>query len=459
LFLSITMRPSRQHLLQLAIACLALFILFIAWMVITHGGTSVGFDFRSYLAGAHIVAAGGNPYHRLALAIQQSGVTGSSFNSSVYVYPPLFALLLAVPLHLGMSDYGVWLLWSIVNLVTLLWAASEMSLVLRQRRDLVLTCVFATALVLVDAMKYDIDLGQTDLFITALVVIAIGLWLRRNPWAALALGVAIAIKPTMALILLVWLWKGDWWTAARGTVASIALVVLPFAIVGLTALHDYMNFLVHWKAFGADAEIVNQSIYGMLLRLFTLSSYVKPHIAPLINAPVLIWPLRVMLIAAALYWWLHHVPRARAQSPALGFAECLLALPLIVLVSPLAEDIHVCIIAPTMVGFRYLAASQRLWRLPAAWVQWVTLVIGSIPRFRDLIYPDQLVLFPLQTDPHVGNLVALFRSGLLLWMTVATFIASASILRATRTQMVPVEAEAHIEPSPVPVLAVVIESL
>ena len=414
------------------------------WTHASGPGAHAGTDYHAYLTGARQVATGQNPYH--VLVAQQVDGTGA-LNAHGYVYPPLLALLLAIPVLMGLPDTQIWLLWSIVNVAAVIWMGWELQHFLGfSRRPLALdaatrrwyawamTLCFATAALFPAIVTYDLWLGQADLLMAALAVGACGLWLRGHAWAAVGvLAVAIAIKPTMALILLVWLWKGDWRTALRGALVASALVAFSFVPVGFTALRDYITFFLHWNTFHGNAEYINQSPYGMLLRLFTSNPYTQP----LFVAAWLVTPLRLVAVVGAIWLWLRAVPRQPATNPAIGLSETLLALPLIILLSPLAEDIHYCLLAPTLLGLAWLAWQRGLWHRPATWVLWATLAVSCIPRMQEIIYPLRFVPFPGQSDPRLAPWIGLLRSGALLYTAIAALVAGGEVIRAARGMVPP----------------------
>jgi hypothetical protein len=387
--------------------------------------TQIGYDFRMYLAAAHSVASGDDLYRQLAALTHDARPGSAGVRASGYVYPPLLAVVLALPVRLGLSDQGVWLLWNLLGAVAILWMGYELNRGLRNCSDWPGTLAFAAATLLGAVATYDLALGQADLLVTALAVGACGLWLRRNPWAALPLGAAIAIKPTMGVILLVWLWKGDWRAVARGAAATTALLVAPFVIIGVRGTQEYLTFLTQWNAFNANAEYINQSPYGMLLRLFTSNVYTQP----LVDASWLVTPLRLLVIVGAALWWMRVVPRRETPDRAVALGECLLALPLTLIFSPLAEDIHYCALLPALVGLGYLAWTRGLARHPATWVLWATFAFFCIPRIQEIVLPDHLIILPGQNDPQIGPFIVLLRSGALLYGALATLIAGGMILR------------------------------
>lgn len=412
---------SHQRLIALAIGVLTIYAS-LMWWHIAGPGVGAGSDFGAYFTGAQSVAQGENPYHRLFIATQQG--QGAAIQANGYVYPPLLATLLALPLKLGLGQTELWIIWNLLSLVACVVMATEIFRYFAPTGAGRVQIIGLTALLIVPAVVlYDLWLGQADIIVTALGVLACGLWLRRSPWAALALGAAIAIKPTMAVIALLWLWKRDWRFVGMTVLASIALIIGPFAFLGLNTAGDYLGFLTHWKGLQADAAFINQSIYGMLLRLFTQNNATQP----LIEATWLVQPLRFISLGALLVVWARAVTPQMTSNHRRAFAECLLTLPLVIFLSPLAEEIHVCVIVPTLVGFAYLAVSQRL---PGKWAHMAALALASIPRMQEIIYPDRFVIIPGQDMPLVGSLIILVRSGALLWITLLSFFAGVHTLRA-----------------------------
>lgn len=411
------------------------------WLHAAGPGARAGYDFTSYVQGARDVAAGRNPYHALVQQSLDTRLGDTGIHSRGYVYPPLLAFALSAPLRFGVDAHGLWLLWNLVNAAALFWMGWELNRTLRGRADLTGALCFSVAALLPTVATYDLWLGQADMLMAALAVVACALWLRRNPWAPAVLGLAVAIKPTLALILVVWVWFGDWRNAVRAAVLTAAFILIPFGFLGLGALGDYVTFFTRWNAFHANAEFINQSPYGMLQRAFAPNPYTRP----LVSAAWVVTPLRALVLAGLAVWWVRTVPRGRPGSATLGMGACLLALPLILLVSPLSEDIHYCLLIPTLIAFAWLGWRGGLARPAAAWVIWIVALLACVPRGQEIIYPDHLFAFPLQSDPHVGWLIVLARSGALLYLALATLFAAGDLLRRLDTKPVPVENE---QPAP-----------
>jgi Glycosyltransferase family 87 len=404
-------------------------VVLLIWLHAAGPGTGAGFDFfTAYWRAAGEVASGGSPYQQLARLAASPGASG--LRGTGYVYPPFLAVLLSIPVRLGFNKLACWLLWTLVNVTAVVWMGYELNLSLRNSRSWTGTMAFVVAALLPAVVTYDIGLGQADLLMAALAVGSYGLWLRGHHWSAsVILGVAIAIKPTLALALLVWLWKGDWGACLRGAVAAFLLIFLPFAFIGLSAMREYVTFLLHWNAFGANADFINQTPFAFLLRTFT----VNPAMPPLLVAPFLVGPLRLAAMAGTILLWLRATPRARL-SPILEMGSFLLVIPVILLLSPLAEDIHFTMLAPVLVGLGWIALAERLYHLAAAWALWIALLFSSLPRMQELIYPQHLLILPGQTDPRIGTLITLLRTSALLWLAVIALVAGQAIMRAARLQ-------------------------
>ncbi len=419
----------------------ALGIGLVIWLHAAGPGAGAGYDFSAYLSGAKDIAVGRDPYSHLLKQVTDTRPGDTGVHARGYVYPPLLALVLSLPLRLGLGATALWVVWNLLSVASVLWMGRELNLALRGSRGWPGTLGFAAALMLPAFVTYDLFLGQADVLMAALAVGACGLWLRGNRWAALPIGLAIAVKPTMALVLLVWLWRGDWRAALRGAGVALVLLLAPFVPLGLNTLRDYVIFYTRWNAFNANAEQINQSPVGFLLRALTPNPYTQP----LVDAPALVTPLRILIVVGALACYGWAVPRGRSGSLRLGMAACLLALPLILLLSPLAEDIHFCLIVPTLVGLGWLAleTETRWWRsrgqdgLPrvhGAVLLGIPLLylICCIPRVQEIVYPGHLLALPGQGDVALGPLIVLLRSGVLCAIAVLTLVVGARLLRQLR---------------------------
>lgn len=403
------------------------------WLHAAGPGAGAGYDFASYLQAARVVAAGGNPYHRLAL--EYANVGSGPIAANGYVYPPLLAATLAVPVWMGLSGAQVWLLWNLLGVAALGWMAVEVTRTLLGRFSGAWALTLLALTLLPAIATYDLSLGQADLLTLGLAVGALARNVRGGRLAALPLGVAIAVKPQLGLLLGVWLWRREWRAALAAALIALGGVVAPFAVAGgLAAVNDYTSFFLRWNAFRGSAEPINQSLYGALLRLFAPNVWVRP----LVEASWLVTPLRVIGVVAALGLWLWRAPRSRPAEQARALAQEALVFPIILLVSPLSEDIHYCLLIAPLVILGLYAALRRGWRWRAAWILWAAYLIFCIPRAQELLYPGRLLPAPDQ-----GNAL-----GWLLAQTQANlfFLLACGVLAAGLT--LPLWGERRMAPQP-----------
>jgi hypothetical protein len=159
-------------------------------------------------------------------------------------------------------------------------------------------------------------------------------------------------------------------------------------------------------------------------------------------------PLRYAVMLGALVIFARAVPfrSPRLRDPRQLMASSLLALPLIVLLSPSAEDIHYTMLIAPMVGLGWLAWERGLRQLAASWVLWGVYALSSIPRMQELVYPGKLFPLPGQHDPHLMTIVIFVRTGILFWIGLATYLSGALIVRHLSPRMAPTSIPATVMP-------------
>lgn len=397
----------------------------VVWAHTLGPNARAGYDFESYIQAARAIATGASPYHRLIEEIARTRVTGQTFSANGYIYPPLLATALVPLIIFGASYHALWLFWVMLNIAATLWIGVELNRALRKRHEWSMSLLFACGMALPAVVIYDLSLGQTDLLMAALAVGACALWLRDSHWAPIVLGVGVAIKPTLALLILVWLWKRDWRAAIAAGVVSITLILAPFAFAGgLSGLRDYWIFLANWNAFQGSGQCINQSAYGVTLRAVSAN----PCAQPLLTAPWLVVFLRFGLALATTAIWLRAVPPHRDASQPRGMIEALLALPVLLIISPLSEDIHYCLLVPPLLALVWLASTQRRLRRIDGALALIALGALYIPRMQELIYPNHLLTLPGQSSGALGVLITQARSDTLFALAVVTLVAGAAAL-------------------------------
>jgi Glycosyltransferase family 87 len=150
-----------------------------------------------------------------------------------YAYPPVLAFL-AAPLH-PLGAAAATLVWTIVALAAI--AGSLWLLGLRDWRCYALAFAFPFT-------RSAVDLGTVGPFLLLAVAIA---WRWRDQvfYSATALGASIALK--------LYLWPLAAWPAVTGRIrtsfaaagAAVALILLPWAVLGFAGLGGYPGLLRH----------------------------------------------------------------------------------------------------------------------------------------------------------------------------------------------------------------------
>ncbi len=411
----------------------------VIWIHILASRAGVGFDFAIYLQAAHLFAAGDNPYHRLIEIIQQQQTPGHLVIASGYVYPPLFALLLAIPIHLGMGDKVIWYGWNILEAMLLLAAMIDVARLLppasiprhAQRYTWRFTAsqlgiTAAAAMLLPSIAMYDLYLGQTDMLITALTVWSLSLSIRRSPWASLPLACAVTIKPTLLFMVVIWLWQRQWRTVVWTLLISLLLILGPFLFLPTPVWSNFWTFVIHWDGLQGQSDPINQALIGVVKRFFVPSDFTRPWI----YAPWLVLPIWIPLEGGTLWLAARAIPRHLSKNSAMAIGAALLMLPLFLLVSMLAEGIHYCLLIPALLGLNWLAWTTsgvaRWQRLTLA----LALAIFAIPNLSSVLIPSSLHALVLPGAPAWGRFEALVRTSIFAAIAAVTLLAGSALIRS-----------------------------
>lgn len=260
-----------------------------------------------------------------------------------YIYPPAFALLVA-PLGL-LPNAAANILWLLVEQVSL---AAALLLTLRWLRPspgavTVIVCATVTFYPLwVEAVQ-----GQANLLILLLVTAGIAGIVQRKPRFGIALGVAAVLKLT-PLILLAWLLLDRRFREAGWMIAAFAAIT---AAAALLRFHDtlaYFQQVLPALASGTG-YYANQSLAGVVTRLFTANPYTTPWIAV---SWAFLLPAAGAILLGALWFW-----RSREQ-PALMRAAGFI--PLLPLLSSVTWPHHLVILLPVL-WIGAIALADRNW--------------------------------------------------------------------------------------------------
>lgn len=180
-----------------------------------------------------------------------------------------------------------------------------------------------------------IQYGQADLF---LLLLTTGALLagraRRDILAGVALGLAAAVKPTLALLGLYYLRKRAWATIGTAALTGALVGLVPFALLDGSALVDWYTIARYFGAGDYLTYPTNGSLRGLLLRAFVGG----PGYPPLLASPTLAGGLWAILAGvAALAWWRQVGPEEVSPTAARAWS---LTVALILFAAPLSEDIH-----------------------------------------------------------------------------------------------------------------------
>jgi alpha-1,2-mannosyltransferase len=201
-------------------------------------------------------------------------------------------------------------------------------------------------------------LGQIQIWIDALFTLTIIFWLRdRRFLAGMCIGLACAIKPQMALLLI---WGALWKQAAFS--GGILVCIAPVGVISLLryGLHNNLAYLdvLSFLSRHGESYFANNSINGILNGYFSPSN---PHVwdasvftpyVPIVYAGTTVAAVVAigLIVAPALIW--------RGTGPSL---ECLGAAAICTVIgSPVAWEHHYGILLPI-----YLVALRAASALPA----------------------------------------------------------------------------------------------
>jgi alpha-1,2-mannosyltransferase len=246
--------------------------------------------------------------------------------AGMFTYPPVSAVL-AVPLALMRWRVAqfVWLPMIYVPLAVVVWISFR-PLLRRARRyaPAVFAVLFAGA-ALLTPLRQELHYGQVDIFLVALCLVDCAAERPRWPRGAL-IGLATAIKLVPGVFIIYLLITG------RRKAAGVS--ALTFAgVTGLTWLIAPRDSAAYWTSavfdpnrLGQNTQAANQSLRGLLLRLFAPSP-----------APAALWLAAALLVAVAGFAAARAM-HARGQDMAGIAVTGLLA----ALLSPVAWIHHLC---------------------------------------------------------------------------------------------------------------------
>jgi hypothetical protein len=292
-------------------------------------------DFILVYAPARAWLLGANPYDAAQIDqvwLEASGpgeLRPSSRNTPELIYPPT-TLLMFVPwaaLPWPAAHYA-WLAANVAFVGLIIWFTARVAgFGLRQRR----TWVFVAAILVFAPMHTAIHHGQTPLYVLAMALLAFAV--RSQAASGVALGLASAVKPHLALpFAALEAVRGRWRSAviAAATLAAILLAsILPLLARGVPWLTSWRNNLAAFRAGGAGdpssanphrhqlvnlqypitaltgntllAEILTFAIVALLAMIFFLPPAKRMRSTPLLLSLSMVAVLTLMLVNHRFY--------------------------------------------------------------------------------------------------------------------------------------------------------------
>ncbi len=116
-------------------------------------------------------------------------------------------------------------------------------------------------------IRDQVRFGQVDILLVALCLADC---VARRPWwpRGFLIGLATAVKLTPGVFLIYLLVTRQWRTLFMASFVTALLTLLPFAVVPQDAVGFWFGALLDSERLGANAATTNQSMRGMLIRLY-----------------------------------------------------------------------------------------------------------------------------------------------------------------------------------------------
>ncbi|HUF93030.1 MAG TPA: glycosyltransferase family 87 protein, partial [Candidatus Limnocylindria bacterium] len=286
-------------------------------------------DFAHYYTYATLVAQGANPFDAQAVA-RVDAMLGVRRAGAAANYPPFFYLLMQPWLLLPIKAAA--LAWLAAAQVTV---GAAVVLAMRRVPAAHPAAVGAALLVVLhyQPLAESAALGQANWLLLGLLTLAWWAVRTAHPWtAALALGLAVHVKPQFTVMIPLLWWVGQGAVAARAVAAAAAAGAAGVALLGWRHHADYLAYIRAMPEY-LHAWSDNISLHATLHRLLdaAVGSRVVEGLALVVAGAV------VVALARAL-------PRAVAPaSPAFDWAWGL-GLAAVLLLSPLAEEHHLVVL-------------------------------------------------------------------------------------------------------------------
>lgn len=298
-------------------------------------------DYDAYYSAALAVRSGESPYER-ALMWSREGWADSyparPIDTPPYPYPPAFAIAFLpftfVPVQVGALVWLALMVGCIVGTATVLTGLLlHVGWLYRAAAILGLSAIIA----LFQPVRASLRAAQVDCLLLFLLAVALWAFIKRSDVrAGMFLALAVSVKPFLGFLILFFLWKRAYRAAALVAAISGLLLVLPIAILGPQLLSDLLVVWGHFSGQEFASDPLNQSLYGLALRLFSTN----PYTVPIIDAPALAIAVRLAVSAFAIAAVVRLVSRSRTKPAPYLALEYGIVIVSMLLAGPLAQDNH-----------------------------------------------------------------------------------------------------------------------
>ncbi|MGC5018878.1 glycosyltransferase 87 family protein [Micromonospora sp. DT47] len=329
-------------------------VAYTAWLAIGAFGRPYNFFDMKIYHGAVVWWASGHDLYEFIAPTTTLGFT----------YPPFAALMMLPMARLPIEAAG-WINAAVsIAALAVVLAALLRPIVDRLAWPLWFTVAVATPMaVALEPVRETLGYGQVNLLLFALVMAdLVGLrwrsrrgthgrptdgaflrFLHSGSWAGAGIGLATAVKLTPALFIVYLLITRQWRTAATAVGTTIGVTMGTFALVGTESRAYFGGVLWHTERVGAADMTPNQSLAGLLARLYDS-----------IETPGLLWLAFSVLILAL---GLSRAANARADGDELT-AFTLIGLTANV-ISPISWSHHLVWVIPAIVVLADAAVRRR----------------------------------------------------------------------------------------------------
>ena len=245
-----------------------------------------------------------------------------------FVYPPFAALVFAPFAELTYPNAAY--VYSVIQVLLPMAAALLLAVVLSRQHRWLLAGIFAVLLLKADVYTDSLTTYNPSLLFVLPFVSVVLLWSRQR-WApgALILGLSLAMKPLLVLLILIPLLRRDWRTATFTAIAAAVptAILLPF-VHDLNGLAALPGRILRGTSLHGEFQVFNVS----------LSSVAVVH--PSLQALLLVMRVALLIGVALLVWRVRNKNLSAVELTVLAGA---LGMTLPVLGS--LNEIHYCLLA------------------------------------------------------------------------------------------------------------------